>query len=243
MTSRNSVVSSGAGRDRKPRRVLIVDDHPIVRNGLGQLIGQEDDLTVCGEASDAIEALECARALKPDLVLVDISLGGSNGIELTKTMRERCPDVAVLVLSMHDESLYAERALRAGAKGYVMKQEAAETVLKAIRKVLQGGLYVSESVAARLLQEFVEGSSEPSRGGVEALSDRELEVFELIGGGIATRDIATKLRLSVKTIETHRAHIKQKLNLKSGTELLHHAVHWSENERRNLGDDDARRAG
>jgi DNA-binding NarL/FixJ family response regulator len=218
-------------------RVLIVDDHPIVRSGLGQLVQQEADLQVCGEASDASEALDEIERKKPDLVLVDISLGGSSGIELTKTIRERYERLPVLVLSMHDESLYAERALRAGAKGYVMKQEAAETVLKAIRKVLGGGLYVSDTIAARMLQEFVEGGSDQARVGVETLSDRELEVFEMIGRGMPTREIAERLHLSVKTIETHRAHIKQKLNLRNATELLHHAVHWMENEQRSIDAD------
>lgn len=216
---------------RKPRKVLVVDDHPIVRNGLTQLISREDDLSVCGEASTVPEALQAIEKTKPHVVLADITLEGANGIELTKAIHGQELDTQVVVLSMHDESLYAERALRAGAKGYVMKQEAPETVLKAIRKVLDGELYVSENVASRLLQEFVDTSSgEGSRLGIRRLSDRELEIFECVGRGMSTRDIAEALSLSAKTVETHRAHIKQKLKLKNAAELIQHAVNWVENE-------------
>ncbi len=211
----------------KKRRVLLVDDHPIVRHGLGLLIDQEADLTVCGETSSAVETLDKLETMAPDIAVVDISLHGSSGLELTKALKEIRPSFPVLVLSMHDESLYAERALRSGARGYVMKQESAETVLKAIRKVLSGGVYLSERLSTQILREFVEGpETQVDKFGIETLSDRELEVFELIGRGHSTRDVATRLGLSVKTIETHRAHLKQKLKIGTATELVHRAFHW-----------------
>jgi DNA-binding NarL/FixJ family response regulator len=212
------------------RRVLLVDDHPIVRHGLGLLIDQEDDLVVCGETESAVETLDNVDDMAPDVVVVDISLRGSNGLELTKVLKDTRPELPILVLSMHDESLYAERALRCGARGYVMKQEAADTVLKAIRKVIGGGIYLSERLSTKMLREFTDGNKvEGDKFGIESLSDRELEVFELIGRGHSTRVIAERLRLSVKTIETHRAHVKQKLKLNNATELVHRAFHWVEN--------------
>ncbi len=215
--------------DRRPWKILLVDDHAIVRHGLSLLIGQEPDLTVCGESASADETLAILKHMQPDIAIIDISLLGSGGIELTKSVRDRYPDLPVLVLSMHDEALYAERALRAGARGYVMKQEAAETVLQAIRKVLAGELYISSRLSSRMLQDVVNGNRhEPEKFGVDTLSDRELEVFELVGRGHSTRAIAERLKLSVKTIETHRAHIKQKLNLNDASELVHRAFHWVE---------------
>ncbi|MBM4142861.1 MAG: response regulator transcription factor [Lentisphaerae bacterium] len=209
------------------RRVLIVDDHPIVRAGLTHLIRGEPDLDVCGEADNASDAQQSVAEKRPDLVLLDISLQGANGIELTKTIAVHFPELPILVLSMHDEHLYAERALRAGARGYVMKQEATGTLLRAIRKVLDGGLFVSDGIATRMLKTYVsEGSAERSRRGVESLSDRELEVFELIGRGVPTREIARRLRLSVKTVETYRTHIKNKLNISNAAELVQRAVRW-----------------
>ncbi len=213
-------------------RVFIVDDHPIVRHGLRQMLSQEDGLLVCGEASNSAEALETFPECKPDLIMVDISLETSNGIELTKTIRQTDNDVAILMLSMHDESLYAERALRAGANGYVMKQEAAETVIKAVRTVLRGDLYVSETIASRMLRDYLDGGK--SRAilgdyGVSQLSNRELEVFELIGRGRTAAEIAVLLKLSVKTVETHRGHIKRKLQLRNAAELMQHAVNWVQN--------------
>ncbi len=214
---------------RKKSRVMLVDDHPIVRHGLSLLIDQESDLEFCGEASTAVETLERLKVTLPDIVLVDISLPGSSGIDLTKAIRETYPNLPVLVLSMHDEALYAERALRAGARGYVMKQENAETVLGAIRRVLAGDVYLSAKLASRILQDVVSGHhSEPDRFGIDMLSDREIEIFELIGRGLSTRKVADRLNLSVKTIETHRAHIKQKLNLANSAELVHRAFHWVE---------------
>ena len=217
------------GTDQGKRRVLLVDDHPIVRHGLGLLIDQEEDLMVCGETSSAVETLDNFKRMEPDIAVVDISLQGTSGLELTKALKEIQPSLPILVLSMHDESLYAERALRSGARGYVMKQESAETVLKAIRKVLSGGVYLSERLSSQILREFVDGTeAQVEKFGIETLSDRELEVFELIGRGHSTRDVANRLGLSVKTIETHRAHVKQKLKIDTATELVHRAFHWVE---------------
>lgn len=226
----NETGSSGAaapeGRGGR-KKVLLVDDHPIVRNGLAQLISQEPDLAVCGGAGSAGEAMAAIGRDEPDLVVVDISLKSANGIELTKAIRTRRPSLPVLVLSMHDEALYAERALRAGANGYVMKAESPETVLHAIREVLSGDLYVSEKIASRMLRGFLHGGPKKrERRGVTSLSDRELEIFEMIGNGICTRDIATQLNISIKTVETHRAHIKCKLGLTNATELMRYAISW-----------------
>jgi DNA-binding NarL/FixJ family response regulator len=209
-------------------RVMLVDDHPIVRHGLSMLINEEQDMTVCAECSSAAETLKQISICNPDIALVDVSLQGYSGIDLTKSIKEQTPRLPILILSMHDEMLYAERALRAGARGYVMKQEAADTVLKAIRTVLKGDIYLSERLSSKVLRELVDGPADPDRFGVERLSDRELEVFEMIGRGYATRRIADALHLSVKTIETHRAHIKQKLKLENATELVHHAFIWIE---------------
>lgn len=213
------------------RRVLIVDDHPIVRNGLRQLIEHENDLSVCGGAGSAREAMTVIEDLKPDLVLMDITIEGTNGIEVTKDIREKHPELPILVLSMHDENLYAERALRAGARGYVMKQESPETVLTAIRKVLSGGIHVSDTVATRLLGDYVKDNSvEHAQDGLDMLSDRELEIFELIGRGLTTREIADRLNLSIKTVETHRSHIRQKLRAETTASVTHRAVRWVETE-------------
>ncbi len=217
--------------NKKKKRILIVDDHPIVRNGLSLLINQEDDLVVCGEADNADKALALISELKPHLALVDISLQGSNGIDLTKAIRLSYPETSVLMLSMHDESLYTERALRAGARGYIMKQEPPETVLDAIREVLSGGLHLSGNMKSRMLRELVDGVSfDESKTGIEKLSDRELEIYELIGRGLSTRKIASTLGLSIKTVDTHREHIKHKLGLKNATELVHHAIRWMDGE-------------
>jgi DNA-binding NarL/FixJ family response regulator len=213
---------------KSKNRILLVDDHPIVRQGLAELIDHEKDLSVCGVADDIHQALEQIVALGPDLVIVDISLKGSNGIELLKNIKVRYPKQAVLMLSMHDESLYAVRALRAGAAGYVMKQEATEKVLTAIRQVLNGEIYLSERMEKKMMHQLVGGRSARTGSPLEDLSDRELEVFNLIGQGHGTRQIAEELHLSIKTIESHRAHIKEKLNLKNATELVQHAIQWRE---------------
>lgn len=206
------------------RSVLLVDDHPIVRQGLAELINQEPDLHVTGQATSAAAAMEMIEREVPDVAIVDISLEDRSGIELIKDLRSRQPELPILALSMHDEALYAERALRAGAKGYIMKQEATEKVMTAIRRVLEGQIYVSDRMAARLLNQFVNAKPGDDDTPLGRLSDRELEIFTMIGKGLGTRDIATKLFLSVKTVEAHREHIKEKLKLKSGTELMRMAV-------------------
>jgi DNA-binding NarL/FixJ family response regulator len=207
-----------------------VDDHPIVRQGLAQLIDQENDLQVCGQADDAHEAMQMIRQLNPDMVIVDISLKGTSGMDLIKDLKVQYPDLPVLTLSMYDEAVYGERALRAGARGYIMKQEATEKVVTAIRRVLAGEVYVSDSMAARMVSQLVGGGVRQAGSPLERLSDRELEVFRLIGEGYGTREMAEKLHLSVKTIETYRAHLKDKLGLEDANELLRRAIQWVNTE-------------
>ena len=209
------------------RTVFIVDDHPIVRQGLALLINREPDLAVCGDAEEAASALRRIEELKPDLVVVDISLHGPDGLDLLKTIRARDPNLPVLILSMMDELLYAERGLRAGANGYIMKQQATEQVLVAIRRILGGEVYVSERIANKMLHLFVGGSPTEQISPVADLTDRELEVFRLIGEGHGTRQIADELHLSVKTVESYQAHIKEKLLLKNGRELVQRAIQWN----------------
>lgn len=214
----------------KSKKILIVDDHPIVRQGLRSLIDQENDLMVCGEAGSAADALRALNTLKPDLILVDISLKGPDGLELTKSIRAILPDMPILIVSMHDESLYAERVLRAGANGYIMKEEVSQSVILAIRRVLKGDIFISDRMRQKILR-GVAGQRTPSAtSSIERLSDRELEVFRLIGHGHGTRQIAGDLHLSVKTIETYRAHIKEKLSLANATELVRQAVQWVEQQ-------------
>jgi DNA-binding NarL/FixJ family response regulator len=222
MTSENSVPIEG-----RPARVFIVDDHPIVRQGLAQLLEQEEDLTVCGEAPSAKAALESIEKTHPDIAIVDILLKDLNGIELVKKIKAQWSDLLVLVMSMHDESLYAERALRAGARGYIMKEEATDKMLTAIRKVLQGDIYLSDEMVSRILHRLADGKKEGSL--LDRLSDRELEVFHLIGEGLGTRQIAERMNVSVKTIESYRAHIKDKLKLSASTEVVRQAVQWVQN--------------
>ena len=207
-------------------KILIVDDHPILRQGLGQLIDHEDDLVVCGQAESAHQALLAIDRTKPDMAVVDITLKDRSGLELIKDIRAQYPDMAILALSMHDESLYAERALRAGARGYVMKLEATENVVKAIRRVLSGDVYLSDNMAARLVHKLVGHAPDAGASPTDRLSDREMEVFTMIGRGTGTRQIAQKLCLSVKTIETYRAHIKEKLDLEDAEVLLIYAIQW-----------------
>ena len=207
-------------------RVFVVDDHPLVRRGLVELIAGEPGLEVCGEASDADEALQHAKATQPDLIVIDISLKGTSGIELIKQIKALDIDAKMLVSSMHDESLFAERALRAGAMGYVNKEEATEKVLKAIHDVLAGRIYLSPETTDHLLRRFASSSEVPMQSPIDTLSDRELEVFALIGRGQATRQIADNLHISIKTVETYRDHIKTKLNLETGAALTRHAVQW-----------------
>ncbi len=206
------------------RSVLLVDDHPIVRQGLSQLVNQQSDLQVHTQAANAKEALEAMEKGSPDIAIVDIALEDRSGVELIKELHSRDPNLPILALSMHDESLYAERALRAGAKGYIMKQEATEQVMTAIRKVLDGEIYLSAKMAAHLANLSSKTSPSQPAAGLQRLTDRELEIFGMIGQGLGTREVANKLQLSIKTIEAHREHIKEKLKLRSGTELMRLAV-------------------
>jgi DNA-binding NarL/FixJ family response regulator len=211
-------------------RVFLVDDHPIVRQGLALFIDREPDLMVCGEADGATSALQAIREATPDFVVLDISLDGPDGLELLKVVRSEYPNLPVLILSMHDESAYAERALRAGANGYIMKQEATEKVLTAIRQILRGDVYLSDRLTKRMLQQFVHGTV-PPRDPLAKLSDRELEVYRLIGAGHGTRQIADELHVSTKTVESYQAHIKEKLSLRNARELVQHAIESSVNEK------------
>jgi DNA-binding NarL/FixJ family response regulator len=214
-------------RTKARARVLIVDDHPAVREALAIRIGRQRDLEVCGEAADMSEALRLVAETQPDVAVVDISLKTANGIDLIRRIKDRNDHVRMLVWSMHGESLYAERALRAGALGYVNKDQATDRIVEAIRRVLEGKVYLSEAMAERMLQRAVGGAREAvTRSPVEALADRELEVFRLIGGGAKTAEIAERLHLSVKTVETYRDRIRQKLDLSDGTRLSHYATQW-----------------
>jgi DNA-binding NarL/FixJ family response regulator len=216
---------SGTAAVAKKNRVLVVDDHPIVRQGMALLINREPHLEVCGESAEAGAAMEAVERLRPDIVIVDLSLNGPDGMDLIKAIRGRST-VPVLVLSMHDELTYADRALRAGANGYIMKQEATTRVLTAVRKILSGDVYLSDRASNRVVKQFVRGSAR-DKSPIAELSDRELEVFRLIGQGHATRQIAEELHLSVKTVESYQAHIKEKLSLRSARELVQHAILWS----------------
>jgi DNA-binding NarL/FixJ family response regulator len=211
-------------------KVLLVDDHPLVREGLVNLISQQADLQICGEAGNEPQALELIRTVQPDVAIVDISLETGSGIELIKSIKAMFPAVTVLVLSMHDESLYAERALRAGARGYVMKREATKKVIQAIRCVLAGQLYVSDKIAARMAEKFVEGRPAATASPIEQLSNRELEVFQLLGLGHNTRQIADHLHVGFKTVQAYCARIKEKLKLANATELLREAIRWQESQ-------------
>jgi DNA-binding NarL/FixJ family response regulator len=213
---------------KKRARVLIVDDHPAVREALALRIGRQPDLEVCGEASDMSEALRLIAEARPDVAVVDLSLKTGSGIDLIKRIKDRDDTIRILVWSMHSESLYAERALRAGALGYVNKDQATGTIVEAIRRVLEYKVYLSEAMTERVLQRSVGGAREEvARSPLDALADRELEVFGLIGDGVKTAQIAERLHLSVKTIETYRDRIRQKLNLSDGAELVRCAVQWA----------------
>ena len=227
------MINRQANNNFAPRKktVFVVDDHPIVRQGLALLINQETDLTVCGEAEEMYSALSAIQAVRPDILIVDISLNGPDGLELLKNIRSGSSASPVLILSMHDESIYAERALRAGANGYIMKQEATEKVLVALRRILSGEIYVSDRIANSMLRHYVRGGNPSEHSSISDLTDRELEVFRLIGEGHGTRQIAETLHLSVKTVESYQAHIKEKLSLRSARELVQHAVQWNVRER------------
>ena len=216
--------------ERERTRVLLVDDHPVLTQGLTLIINSEADLVVCGHAEDADQALELAESVQPDLAIVDISLKNSDGIQLLKNLKARYPGLLALVLSLHDEELYAERALRAGACGYVMKQSPLPTVLTAIRRVLDGRIYVSDKIADRLLAQTSGVKPASAASPVERLSDREREVFRKIGRGLGTKEIADQLHLSIKTVETYRAHIKVKLQIATSAELIQKATLWVREE-------------
>ena len=214
--------------DKQKKRIFLVDDHPLVREWLTNLINQQPDLIVCGETDSAPQALEAIARAKPDVAIVDLSLKDSSGFDLIKSLKQSETGAAVLVLSMHDEAHYAERALRAGARGYVMKRETTKKVVTAIRRVLEGKLYLRESSAEAMTVRWVGGAAHGATFTVEQLSDRELEVFEMLGRGLGTRQIAETLRVSVKTVQAYCARIKEKLNLSSATELLREAIRWNE---------------
>jgi DNA-binding NarL/FixJ family response regulator len=212
------------------KKILVVDDHPLLRQGLAMLINQQQDMQVCAEAEDAHAALLSIAQKNPDIIILDISLKGPDGIDLLKSIRTTHPNLPVLILSMHDEAIYAERALRARANGYIMKQEATEKVLVAVRRILNGDVYLSDAMSSRMLQQYIDGAPSLLQSRIAALSDRELEVFRRIGEGRGTREIAEELHLSVKTVETYQAHIKEKLALRTGRELIQHAIQWKINE-------------
>jgi DNA-binding NarL/FixJ family response regulator len=212
--------------ERRKWKVFLVDDHPLVREHLTALLQREQDLQVCGEAGDAPTALSLITRQQMDLVILDISLKRSHGLELLKDLQRLRPSLPVLVLSMHDETLYAERALLAGAMGYITKEEATVSVLSAVRKVLAGQVYLSERMAGRMMQKMVKGAKDQAASPLEVLADRELEVFQMVGRGMGTRQIAEELHVGIKTVESYKARIKEKLRLADGNELLQHAIHW-----------------
>ncbi|WP_395749337.1 response regulator [Prosthecobacter sp.] len=217
--------------EKNVKRLVLIDDHPIMRHGLAQLIRAEDGLDVIGEAGSAREGFEIVHKLKPDLAVIDLTLPDKNGLELVKDIRAAHPATQCLVLSMHDETLYGERALRAGARGYVMKEEAADHLVTAIHKIISGGLYVSEALNTRMLEQ-VSGASRSKATGMDALTDRELEILELIGKGVATKVIAAQLSISARTVEAHRAHIKEKFGMTDGAALVRYAVQWVESRKK-----------
>jgi DNA-binding NarL/FixJ family response regulator len=216
--------------EKNRKRIFLVDDHPLVREWLTNLINQQPDLVVCGETEAAPQALQAIARLKPDVAIIDISLKDSSGIDLIKNLKEADDTLRILVLSMHDEMHYAERALRAGASGYVMKRETTRKVVEAIHRILEGKLYISEKVSEIMAGRFVSGKKTQGNSAVELLSDRELEVFEMLGQGQGTRQIAEALRVSVKTVQAYCARMKEKLNLNSATELLREAIRWNESK-------------
>jgi DNA-binding NarL/FixJ family response regulator len=211
----------------KKTRVLIVDDHPMTRAGLVHVINHQPELSVCGEAESAAQALDILDSSRPDLLLIDITLPGKSGLELIKDVKAMHPELLMLVVSMHDESLYADRVLRAGARGYITKHEGGEKLMEAIRHVLRGKIYVSESMSAHILEIFSGGQTRLDRSSIEKLSDREFEVFESMGEGLSSQQIAKKLHLSAKTVDAHRANIKTKLNIKTTAELISYAARWT----------------
>ncbi len=225
-------VKPNSPMETKKNSILVVDDHQLFREGLSQMINREADLHVCAEAGDDKTALEAMQSAKPDMAIIDISLAGSNGIDLIKLIRTSDTETPILVLSMHDESLYAERALRSGANGYIMKQEANKRVRDAIRQVLSGEIYLSEKMSTQLVSKLIGGRNEATKSPMDTLSPRELEVFELIGQGHGTRQIAEAMKLTIPTINSFRARIKEKLNLKNASELVLNAIQWVQNKQK-----------
>ncbi len=221
-------MAAGCSAQRKPVRIVLVDDHPMVRERLAEVIHREPDLEVCGEAEDRESALTIVGSTRPDMVIVDLTLKNSHGLDLIKDLRARYREMLILVVSMHDESLHAERVIRAGARGYITKQEATRKVMEAIRAVLDGRIYLSAAMTSRMTAKLAGRPRIGSGLSIDALTDRELRVFELLGLGHGTRQIATLLNLDMRTVETYRARIKEKLSLKDGTELLQHAIRWTE---------------
>ncbi len=224
MTAAEAKAKSGPPRSR----VLLIDDHPFMRAGLGQLLGQQPDLCVCGEAGSPAEALKAFGECRPDIVLSDLTMPGRAGLEFVKDLLALAPKLPILVISMHDEVVYAERALRAGARGYIMKEAGGEALLAAIRKILGGEIYVSPRMSARILESMSARRPRGSDSPIQQLTDREFEVFQLIGRGLSTREIAAQLHLSSKTVDVHRSNIKDKLGLDDVTSLIRHAVRWVE---------------
>lgn len=212
--------------DADKTKILLVDDHPLMRKGVAMTLEEEMDFTVVAQASDAESALPMFQETSPDVAIIDISLPGMNGIELLKQVRAMYPKIICLIVSRHEEELYAERAIRAGARGYLMKVEAGERIVQAVRQVLNGGLYLSSDINQKILMNLATGGNASGQSPLELLSDRELEVFELIGNGVPTKDIADKMHVSVKTVESYRSRIKQKLNIESASELMQRAVQW-----------------
>lgn len=221
-------MNESASHSKPKARILVVDDHPLLREGVRQLINRQSDLVACGEAADLPGATTAVETCQPDLVLLDLRLGSGDTLEFVKSVKARFPHVSILILSQHDEALYAERVLRAGASGYVMKEEAAQEVLSAIRAVLAGELYVSRKMAILLLHKLLRGRPTAPDNRLAGLSDRELQVFQMLGAGLGSRRIAAELHLSIKTVETHRESLKHKLGLPTGAELVRHATRWVE---------------
>jgi len=225
--SDNDTVSNMSEKAIEHKKILIVDDHPLLRQGIKQVIELEEDLKVTGEASSANEAIDMINRDKPDIAIVDITLAGNvSGIELVKSINERFPDIKALVLTMHDESLYAERAIRAGARGYIMKEVASKNIINAIRTILNDELYLSENISKKIIDKLVRGSADTIGISVENLSNREFEIFQLIGNGFSTKEMAKKLNLSIYTVESHKKNIKEKLKLKNSSDLSKYAIQW-----------------
>jgi DNA-binding NarL/FixJ family response regulator len=227
--SRVAPKAAGAKRSAK-HRVMLVDDHPIIRDGLGTIINQQADLEVCGEAGDAAAAMSALSKMEPDLLVTDLTMPGRSGIDFIRDVHAMRPGLPILVLSMHDEMLHAERVLRAGARGYVMKDAGVAKMLEVMRLLLSGKSYVSPKLAARLLDAMTGHRPRGSKSPIEKLSDREFEVFQLLGSGQSTKEVAETLKLSTKTVDVHRSHIKEKLQLKDASSLVHYAIRWVETQ-------------